>query len=55
MRQFIQGKGGWPRRAKTDVVRLSARDTQRVIELLERPPQANARLRAAAKALPRQL
>jgi uncharacterized protein (DUF1778 family) len=31
---------------------LSERDSQRVLELLENPPPANARLRAAALALP---
>lgn len=34
-------------------VRLGARDTRRVLELLENPPPPNARLRAAAKSLPR--
>jgi uncharacterized protein (DUF1778 family) len=34
-------------------VKLSARDSARVLELLERPPKPNARLRAAARALPR--
>jgi uncharacterized protein (DUF1778 family) len=35
-------------------VQLSERDSLRVLELLENPPAPNAKLRAAAKALPRQ-
>lgn len=35
-----------------DHVNLSARDSLRVLELLENPPAANARLRAAAMAMP---
>jgi len=35
-----------------DHVKLSERDSLRVLELLENPPLANARLRAAAKAMP---
>lgn len=34
-------------------VQLSERDSLRVLELLENPPAPNAKLRAAAKALPR--
>jgi uncharacterized protein (DUF1778 family) len=34
--------------------KLSARDSLRVLKLLENPPAANARLLAAAKALPKQ-
>ncbi len=34
-------------------VKLSARDSMRVQELLENPPAPNARLPAAAKALPK--
>ncbi|MDA1316060.1 MAG: DUF1778 domain-containing protein [Acidobacteria bacterium] len=34
-------------------VNLSARDSLRVLELLENPPQPNAKLRAVAKALPK--
>ena len=34
-------------------VRLSERDSLRVLELLENPPEPSARLRAAARALPR--
>jgi uncharacterized protein (DUF1778 family) len=35
-----------------EVVRLSARDHARVLELLENPPRPNAKLRAAIAALP---
>lgn len=35
-----------------DHVELSARDSLRVLELLENPPVPNARLRAAAAAMP---
>ena len=38
---------------EADHVKLSARDSLRVLELLENPPAPNARLRAAARALPR--
>lgn len=38
---------------EADHVKLSARDGLRVLELLENPPAPNARLRAAARALPR--
>lgn len=38
---------------KADRVQLSARDSLRVLDLLENPPAPNARLRAAARALPR--
>jgi uncharacterized protein (DUF1778 family) len=37
---------------EADHVQLSARDSLRVLDLLEHPPAPNARLRAAAKALP---
>jgi uncharacterized protein (DUF1778 family) len=37
----------------SDRVRLSERDSLRVLDLLENPPVPNARLRAAARALPR--
>lgn len=37
---------------KSEKVSLSARDSLRVLDLLEHPPAANDRLRAAAKALP---
>jgi uncharacterized protein (DUF1778 family) len=35
-----------------DHLKLSERDSLRVLEMLENPPPANARLRAAAKAMP---
>jgi len=35
-----------------EVIRLSARDHARVLELLENPPKPNAKLRAAIAALP---
>jgi len=35
-----------------DHLKLSTRDSLRVLELLENPPPANARLRAAARAMP---
>jgi uncharacterized protein (DUF1778 family) len=34
-------------------VRLSGRDSLRVLDLLENPPAPNAKLRAAARALPK--
>ena len=37
---------------ETEHVRLSERDSLRVLELLENPPAPNARLLAAAQALP---
>lgn len=37
---------------EADHVQLSARDSLRVLELLENPPAPNARLLAAAQALP---
>ena len=37
---------------ESDHVRLSERDSLRVLELLENPPVPNARLQAAAQALP---
>ena len=39
--------------AESDHVQLSERDSLRVLDLLENPPAANARLRAAARRLPR--
>jgi len=36
-----------------DHVKLSERDSLRVLDMLENPPPANARLAAAAKAMPR--
>jgi uncharacterized protein (DUF1778 family) len=37
---------------RAERVQLSERDSLRVLELLEHPPAANARLTAAARALP---
>jgi uncharacterized protein (DUF1778 family) len=37
---------------EADHVQLSGRDSLRVLDLLENPPAPNARLRAAARALP---
>ena len=38
---------------EADRLKLSKRDSLRVLDLLENPPAPNARLRAAARALPR--
>jgi uncharacterized protein (DUF1778 family) len=38
---------------EADHVRLSSRDSLRVLELLENPPAPNAKMRAAARALAR--
>jgi len=38
---------------EADNVSLSARDSMRVLDLLEHPPKPNARLLAAARALPK--
>jgi uncharacterized protein (DUF1778 family) len=38
---------------EADRVQLSGRDSLRVLDLLENPPAPNARLRAAARALPK--
>ncbi|HXR38267.1 MAG TPA: DUF1778 domain-containing protein [Terracidiphilus sp.] len=38
--------------AEAEHVQLSQRDSQRVLDLLENPPEPNARLLAAARALP---
>ena len=38
---------------KADHVQLSGRDSLRVLELLENPPAPNAKLLAAARALPK--
>ena len=38
---------------RAERVQLSKRDSQRVLDLLENPPAPNARLRAAARSLPR--
>lgn len=37
---------------EADHVQLSGRDSLRVLDLLENPPAANAKLQAAARALP---
>src|SRR5271168_5040294 len=37
---------------EADHVRLSGRDSLRVLDLLENPPTPNAKMRAAARALP---
>jgi uncharacterized protein (DUF1778 family) len=37
---------------EAELVQLSARDSRRVLELLENPPAPNKRLLAAARALP---
>lgn len=37
---------------EADDLRLSGRDSLRVLEMLENPPAPNARLKAAARALP---
>ena len=39
---------------EADHVRLSGRDSLRVLDLLENPPAPNAKLLAAARALPKQ-
>jgi uncharacterized protein (DUF1778 family) len=38
---------------EADHVRLSARDSLRVLDLLEKPPKPNGKLLAAARALPK--
>ena len=38
-----------------DIVRLTTRDHARVLELLEKPPRPNAKLRAVIAALPNSL
>ncbi|HTH99819.1 MAG TPA: DUF1778 domain-containing protein [Acidisoma sp.] len=40
---------------EAEVVTVSERDFTRVMELLENPPAPNARLRAAARALPKSI
>lgn len=39
--------------ARLERVKLSARDSRRVLDLLENPPAPNKRLMAAARALPK--
>lgn len=41
--------------ADADVIKVSERDFARILELLDNPPKANARLRAAASGLPKDL
>jgi uncharacterized protein (DUF1778 family) len=38
--------------AQAEKIKLTARDSRRVLQLLEKPPAPNARLLAAARALP---
>lgn len=38
---------------QTDRIKLSARDSMRVLDLLDNPPAPNAKLLAATRALPR--
>ena len=40
---------------EADCVKLSARDSMRVFDLLENPPKPNAKLIAAAKSLPKRI
>lgn len=41
--------------ADAEVLKVSERDFARILDLLDNPPQPNARLRAAAAALPKTL
>ena len=41
--------------AEADVIKASERDFVRIIKLLDNPPEPNARLRAAAGTLPKNL
>ncbi|MCP1845839.1 uncharacterized protein (DUF1778 family) [Bradyrhizobium sp. USDA 4524] len=41
--------------ADADVVKVSERDFARILDLLDNPPKANAKLRAAASSLPKDL
>lgn len=41
--------------AEADVIKISERDFARVLDLLDNPPKANAKLRAAAASLPKDL
>lgn len=41
--------------AEADVMKVSERDFARIVELLDNPPKPNAKLRAAAAALPKNL
>lgn len=41
--------------AEAEIVKASERDFARILQLLDNPPKPNARLRAAAAALPKDL
>lgn len=41
--------------AHADAIKASTRDFTRILELLDNPPKPNAKLRAAAEALPKTL
>ena len=41
--------------AEADTIKVSERDFGRILELLDNPPKPNAKLRAAAAALPKTL
>lgn len=41
--------------AGSDAIKVSERDFNRILELLDNPPKPNAKLRAAAAALPKTL
>ncbi|EXL04909.1 DUF1778 domain-containing protein [Aquamicrobium defluvii] len=41
--------------AESDAIKVSERDFNRILELLDNPPKPNAKLRAAAAALPKTL
>jgi len=41
--------------AESDVIKVSERDFNRILTLLDNPPKPNAKLRAAAAALPKTL
>jgi uncharacterized protein (DUF1778 family) len=41
--------------AEADTIKVSERDFGRILELLDHPPKPNAKLRAAAAALPKTL
>jgi uncharacterized protein (DUF1778 family) len=41
--------------AESDVIKVSERDFNRILALLDNPPKPNAKLRAAAAALPKTL
>ncbi|WP_027584271.1 DUF1778 domain-containing protein [Bradyrhizobium sp. Ai1a-2] len=41
--------------ADADMIKVSERDFARILDLLDNPPKANAKLRAAASSLPKDL